>query len=109
MSNYFSTIDLAGEVCFNPNFFQTRARINYLIDYHLSLEKLCDRLKDLPIQWQKPQPRQWQKINWQNINAKDIIGVELEVFLAIIKGSLDTEAPIRGYTQTSRQYLGLAE
>ena len=29
----------------------------------------------------------------------------METFFSIIKGALDTEAPIRGYTQTSRQYL----
>jgi hypothetical protein len=29
----------------------------------------------------------------------------LDIFLSIIKGALDTEAPIKDYTQTSRQYL----
>ena len=94
MSNYFSNSDLAREVCFNPNFFETRTRINYLIDDYLNFDKLCDRLKNLPIQWQNPQPRQWQKNNWQNIKPEEIIGIQLEVFLSIIKGALDTEAPI---------------
>ena len=105
MSNYLSPNDLAGEVCFKPNFFQTKARINFLINHYLSLEKLCHRLEDLPRQWQYPQPRPWQNINWQNINSEQIIGIDLEVFLSIIAGAADTEAPIRGYTQTSRQYL----
>ena len=105
MSNYLSSRDLAGEVCFKPNFFQSRARINLLIDRYLNLEKLCDRLEDLPKQWQNPQPRQWQNINWQNINSKQIIGLKLAVFLSIIVGAANTEAPIRGYTQTSRKYL----
>ena len=39
MSNYLSPQDLAGEVCFQPNFFQTKPRINYLINHYLSLEK----------------------------------------------------------------------
>ena len=105
MNNYQSPVDLAGEVCFRPNFWQTKNRINYLIAEYLSIEKLCDRLEDLPQQFNQPQPRQWQLIDWQDINSEQIIGIDLDIFLAIIKGALDTEAPIRGYTQTSRQYL----
>ncbi|WP_019504009.1 ferritin-like domain-containing protein [Pleurocapsa sp. PCC 7319] len=103
--NYQPSIDLAGEVCFRPNFFQTKNRINYLIDEYLSLEQLCDRLEDLPQQFRNPQPRQWEPINWQDINLEQVIGIELDIFLSIIQGALDTEAPIRGYTQTSRKYL----
>nr|ADO19036.1 hypothetical protein Nfla_2902 [Nostoc flagelliforme str. Sunitezuoqi] len=33
------------------------------------------------------------------------LGLDAEVFLSILIGAMDTEAPIRGYTQTSRQYL----
>ena len=102
---YQPTIDLAGEVCFCPNFWQTKTRINYLIDEYLSTKELCDRLEDLPKQFQDPQPRKWSSINWQDINPEQVIGIELDIFLSIIKGALDTEAPIRGYTQTSRQYL----
>lgn len=105
MSNYLSPNDLAGEVCFKPNFFQTKTRINYLIDRYLTVEKLNYLLEDLPKQWHNPQPRPWQNIQWQNINSEQIVGMDLEVFLAIIAGAIDTEAPIRGYTQTSRQYL----
>lgn len=102
---YQPTMDLAGEVCFRPNFWQTKTRINYLIGEYLSTDKLCDRLEDLPRQFQDPQPRKWSTINWQDINPEQVIGIELDIFLSIIKGALDTEAPIRGYTQTSRQYL----
>ena len=102
---YQPTIDLAGEVCFRPNFWQTKTRINHLIDEYLSSDKLCDRLKDLPKQFQNPQPRKWSPINWQDTNLEQVIGIELDLFLSIIKGALDTEAPIRSYTQTSRQYL----
>ena len=102
---YKSAVDLAGEVCFCPNFWQTKARINYLIERYLSCERLCDCLEDLPQQFENPQPRQWSKITWQDIHPQQIIGIELDVFLSIIKGALDTEAPIREYTQTSRRYL----
>ena len=101
---YRPTVDLAGEVGFCPNFWQTKARINYLIEGYLSCEQLCDCLEDLPQQFKNPQPRQWSKINWQDINSEQIIGLELDIF-SIIKGALDTEAPIRKYTQTSRKYL----
>jgi hypothetical protein len=102
---YQPTRDLAGEICFRPNFFQTKGRINYLIDEYLSYEQLSDRLEDLSQQFRHPQPRKWSNINWQDIHPEQVIGLELDIFLSILKGALDTEAPIRGYTQTSRQYL----
>ena len=102
---YQPMMDLAGEVCFRPNFFQTKKRINYLIDRYLSYEVLCDRLEDLPQQFSNPQPRQWSTIKWEDIHPAQVIGLELDIFLSILKGALDTEAPTRDYTQTSRQYL----
>jgi hypothetical protein len=82
-------------------------RINTLVDRYLSLEHLRDRLTDLPAQFSQPQPRPWKAIDWQAIQAQQIVGMEVETFLAILKGAIDTEAPIRHYTQTSRQYLKL--
>ena len=102
---YQPMLDLAGEICFRPNFFQTRGRINRLIDRYLNEDLLCDRLEDLPQQFREPQPRQWSPINWQAIHPEQVVGLELDIFLSILKGALDTEAPIRDYTQTSRQYL----
>ncbi|WP_445634420.1 Ferritin-like domain-containing protein [Nostoc sp. DSM 114161] len=89
----------------SPGYFQTQQRIRYLVDRYVAAEKLHDRLQDLPIQFQNPQPRPWKLIDWQTINRNQIIGIEPEVFLSILIGAMDTEAPIRGYTQTSRQYL----
>ena len=105
MNNYVIAQDLAGEVCYQPTFFQIKNRVNYLVQEYLNLEYLSDRIKDLPLQFINPQPRPWQTIDWQSISQSQIIDLDLEVFLAIIKGSLDTEAPIRYYTQASRQYL----
>ncbi|GAB4545461.1 MAG: hypothetical protein Tsb0014_39660 [Pleurocapsa sp.] len=105
MNSYQPHIDLAGEVCFRPNFWQTQRRINHLITSYLRDRALCRRLEDLPRQFVNPQPRPWQPIDWDQINAKEVIGIDVNVFVSIIKGALDTEAPIRGYTQTSRQYL----
>jgi hypothetical protein len=81
------------------------ATINELINFYLHQTHLTDRLEDLPQQFKHPQPRKWTLIDWQSIHPNQIIGIEPQLFLKIIKGSIDTEAPIRGYTQTSRQYL----
>jgi hypothetical protein len=102
--------DLAGEInvrhsFFDPSFFSIQHRIRSLINNYLAADKLHERLQDLPRQFKNPQPRSWKIINWQEINREQIIGIDVEIFLSIIKGSLDTEAPIRGYTQTSRKYL----
>lgn len=80
-------------------------RLNKLIQIYLSGNILNDRLQDLPKQFQDPQPRPWQTIDWEHIDPCQVRGIDPLIFLAIIAGSIDTEAPIRGYTQTSRQYL----
>jgi hypothetical protein len=99
------TEDLAGQFYPHPHYFQTQRRIKSLIDRYLTGEKLCDRLQDLPLQFQNPQPRPWKPIDWQAISYNQVISINPEVFLSVLVGALDTEAPIRGYTQTSRQYL----
>ena len=80
-------------------------RIKALTQKYLSLEQLRSRLNDLPQQFETPQVRPWQKINWQDISQEQVVGIELEVFLKILIGAINTEAPIRDYTQASRQYL----
>ncbi|WP_242045204.1 ferritin-like domain-containing protein [Anabaena catenula] len=84
---------------------KTQRRINFLINHYLAVDKLQDRLQDLPLQFQNPQTRPWKVINWEAINCGQIIGIKPEIFLSILIGAMDTEAPIRDYTQTSRQYL----
>ncbi|MBD2440052.1 ferritin-like domain-containing protein [Nostoc sp. FACHB-110] len=97
--------DLKSENHNQTGYLPTQYRISALIDDYLAVEKLHNRLQDLPVQWQNPQPRPWKIIDWQQINRDQIIGINAEVFLSILIGAMDTEAPIRGYTQTSRQYL----
>ncbi|MBD2355424.1 ferritin-like domain-containing protein [Tolypothrix sp. FACHB-123] len=89
----------------SSHYWQIQHRIHSLIDNYLAAAKLQERLQDLPLQFTNPQPRPWKPINWQAINRNQIIGIKPEVFLSILIGAMDTEAPIRGYTQTSRQYL----
>jgi hypothetical protein len=90
---------------FQFSFCSKRKAIHTLFDRYLSDDQLLNCLKDLPQQLEDPQPRAWQSIDWQSIDPEQIIGIDRDVFLSIIIGALDTEAPIRGYTQTSRQYL----
>ncbi|MFN6482035.1 MULTISPECIES: ferritin-like domain-containing protein [unclassified Nostoc] len=99
------TEDLASKSYPIPDYLQTQRRIRSLIDKYIAVEKLDDRLQDLPLQFVNPQPRPWKHIDWQTINRNQIIGLDANVFLSILIGAMDTEAPIRGYTQTSRQYL----
>ncbi|MBD2521463.1 ferritin-like domain-containing protein [Nostoc sp. FACHB-133] len=107
MLNTFSPIteDLAGQSYPSPHYLQTQRRIRSLIDRYIAVEKLHERLQDLSIQFANPQPRPWKPIDWQTINRNQIIGLDAEIFLSILIGAMDTEAPIRGYSQTSRQYL----
>jgi hypothetical protein len=82
-----------------------RIAITELINIYLDRTQLDNLLQELPRQFEQPQPRKWSRIDWQSINNEQIIDIEPQLFLAILKGSIDTEAPIRDYTQTSRQYL----
>lgn len=100
-----ASCDLAGSWQSNANAGEIRQRIKTLTQQYLNLEHLSDRLNDLPQQFNNPQVRPWQKISWQDISSKQISGIEPSVFLKILVGAINTEAPIRDYTQTSRQYL----
>ncbi len=101
----YSPITNSDKVFSVLNFIQTPIRINQLVNYYLCSEKLSDCLQDLTHQFEHPQPRSWQAIQWHEIEDKQIIGIKLEIFLDILTGTINTEIPIRGYTQTSRQYL----
>lgn len=102
------SVDLAGYQYSHPNYLQTRTRINNLIDRYLSLEILSDRLIDLPHQFEKPQPRLWETIDWQAIDRSQIIGIDPELFVAAIASAAEVEAPIHDYAKESWDYLQLA-
>jgi len=95
--------DLAGR--WQPNAVEIRQRVKTLAQRYLDIEQLSDRINDLPQQFNNPQVRPWRKISWQDISPNQISGIELSVFLKILIGAINTEAPIRDYTQASRQYL----
>lgn len=88
-----------------PAQLQTFACISGSVNDYLSDSKLYDRLADLPIQFDNPQPRSWAPIDWQAINPSQIVGVSPDVFLSVIVGSMQVEAPIRGYATVSFRYL----
>ncbi len=85
---------------------QISQRIGALTRRYVTVEHLGDRLTDLPHQFQHPQPRRWSTVDWGAIAPNQISGIPLDTFCAILLGTINTEAPIRGYTQASRQYLG---
>ncbi len=84
---------------------QIHQRIRQLLQHYLSLEILHENLGDLPHQFLDPHPRYWDPIRWPDISADQIVSLDIDVFLKIIQGAIDTEMPIHGYTQASRQYL----
>jgi hypothetical protein len=99
---------LAGDAT-NLTDCQTRSNfyplIRDLIDTYLAPDRLDRLLQELPQQFQQPRARKWGRIDWRSIDDRQIVDIEVELFLAILKGSIDTEAPIQDYTHTSRQYL----
>ena len=98
-------VDLAGTAWPQPTLRQTQQRIKRLIQHYLSVDYLGDRLADLPTQIDHPTARPWPVIDWKGITTDHIIGLSPDTFLQIILGIINTELPIRGYSQTSRQYL----
>ena len=59
------TENLAAQTYSPPHYFQIQRRIHSLAKRHLAVERLHDRLQDLPIQFHHPQPRPWKTIDWQ--------------------------------------------
>jgi hypothetical protein len=99
-------IDLAGKCPPRPNFFQCQNRIHSLSDQLLSIESLNQRIEDLGHQFQAPKPRVWKSIQWQNISTGQILGVDAHLYCKILAKSAEIELPSRGYSITSRAYLG---
>lgn len=100
-----NTEDLAGYCSEQPHYLQIRARMNTLIDRYLSLDILSQRLTDLPTQFAQPHMRKWESIDWKSISPSQIIGVDPELFIMLIAGATEIEAPIREYSQESWNYL----
>ncbi len=97
--------DLAGAWQPALGFAQVRQRIEALTQRYVTVEHLGDRLADLPHQFHHPQPRRWHPVSWAAIAPDQLSGIPLDTFCAILLGTINTEAPIRDYTQASRQYL----
>jgi hypothetical protein len=97
--------DLAGYCPENPNYLQIRARMNRLIDRYLSIDILSQRLIDLPTQFSQPHVRKWESIDWKSISRSQIIGVDPDLFIMLVAGATEIEAPIHEYSQESWNYM----
>jgi hypothetical protein len=103
--NLLPVTDLAGSYADQPNYLQTRSRINFLIDRYLSIPILSGHVADLPSQFIHPHQRVWEPIDWQSISPDQIIGVDPAMFAMIVAGATEIEAPIREYSQESWAYM----
>lgn len=86
-------------------YLQTRTRINSLIDLHLPITTLSDRLTNLPNQFSTPQQRPWDPINWQQVDRQQILNVKPDLFLKVLANAAEIEDPIRSYALESWHYL----
>jgi hypothetical protein len=98
-------VDLAGQMQTQATYLSTRSRINHLIDRFLAIDILSDRLSDLPSQFTNPHQRPWDSIDWKQVNADLVIGVDLQLFIQVVGGAAEIEAPVRDYAQESWGYL----
>jgi hypothetical protein len=80
-------------------------KVGHLLNHYLSFRQLNARLYDLPIQFKRPQMRPWQVIEWQAIAPDQIVGISPAVYLAVLAGCMNIEAPIHDYSHTSWHYL----
>ncbi|RZM82315.1 hypothetical protein [Leptolyngbya iicbica] len=97
--------DLAGEFAPRMNGLQILQRVRRLRQCYVTEAILCDRLAELPQQLAHPTVRPWGAIAWGDVHPDQLIGIDRATFCATLLGTINTEAPIRGYTQSSRQYL----
>ena len=80
-------------------------RIRQLVQHFVAPPQLQVHLEDLPRQFAHPRPRPWSPIAWPTIAPSQVKGLSLATYCRVLVGSINTEAPIHGYTQASRQYL----
>jgi len=79
--------------------------IRYLARQFTAPAQFQAALQNLPQQFGRPQPRPWPLIPWEAIAPDQLVGIAPATACRILAGSINTEAPIHAYTQTSRQYL----
>ena len=80
-------------------------QLKTLIQEFFDHDVLTQHLEALPKQFEQPTTRPWQKIQWHTIHRSQIIGISPDIFLSILLGATETEAPIQGYAHTSHAYL----
>jgi len=105
IASFAPPMDLAGAVTLNPDLRTILRRIRHLRSRYVTPTVLRDRLEALPAQLETPQVRSWSPLPWSAVHPDQLTGIDRETFCAVLLGTLNTEAPIRSYTQSSRQYL----
>lgn len=105
LSSHPHTTDLAGEFDTELGWLQILQRVRVLRQRYVTEPILRDRLEALPHQLAYPTVRPWGAIPWGEVQADQLMGIDRATFCATLLGTINTEAPIRGYTQSSRQYL----
>ncbi|MDB9528370.1 hypothetical protein PN498_20430 [Oscillatoria sp. CS-180] len=88
-----------------PHRLRILKRIRCLRSHYVTESSLRDRLEELPTQFQQPTVRPWGAIAWSEVHPNQLMGIDTPTFCAVLLGAINTEAPIRDYTQSSRQYL----
>lgn len=79
--------------------------MNWLIDRYMSIDILSHRLSDLPTPFTQPHTRFWEPIDWKGISRDQIVGVDPDLFIMLVAGATEIEAPIREYSQESWNYM----
>lgn len=97
--------DLAGDWEPDPSLWLILQRVRSLQRRYATPTHFRDRLADLPAHLAQPTVRPWGAIAWREVHPDQLIGIDRATFCATLLGTINTEAPIRGYTQSSRQYL----
>lgn len=105
LASYPNNTDLAGEFDTELGWLQILQRVRTLRQRYVTKAILRDRLEALPRQLKQPTVRPWGAIAWHEVQPHQLVGIDRETFCATLLGTINTEAPIRGYTQSSRQYL----
>ena len=101
------SLDLAGEWNTDLGLLQILKRIRCLTERYVNESVLRDRLEELPVQFECPNVRRWGAIDWRSIHSDQLVGIDCDTFCNLLLGTINTEAPIRDYTQSSRQYLAM--
>jgi hypothetical protein len=101
--------DLAGDLFASPSPKQMQKRIADLVAHYLATPTLGANLGDLPLQFEKGNPRKWEQMSLHKHSTADIqkmvVGVEPALFAAVAAQAAGIEDPIGQYAKESEAYM----